>query len=108
MTNRGIWSNPSPLLNSPDLKPLWEHECHGTTALAVSHNAVLVANQSELMALDLDGGGVLWIQSLPAAPIPWGLAIDRDGRAIVSLEDGRVLGFGCNPQQIAAADSTLP
>ena len=105
MTNRGLWSQPSPLLNSPELKPLWERECHGTTALAVSKNAVLVANRTELMALNLNGGGILWIQSLPAPPIPWGLAIDRDGRAIISLEDGRVLGFGRDPRQLAATEA---
>ena len=39
-------------------------------------------------------GGVLWSHSLPAAPVEWGLAIDKEGRAVVTLTDGRILCFG--------------
>ena len=36
----------------------------------------------------------LWVQTLPGEPVPWGLAVDRDGRILVSLRDGRVLCYG--------------
>jgi hypothetical protein len=49
-----------------------------------------------LYALDLETGKPMWKQSLPAAPISWGLAIDRTGQMIVSLIDGRVATFGEN------------
>ena len=35
-------------------------------------------------------------EQLPAAPVAWGLAVDRLGRIIVTLEDGRVLCFGAD------------
>jgi len=53
-----------------------------------------VACKSEIVALDLQDGKVLWSEGVPVAPVPWGLAIDRDGRAVVTLEDGQVLCFG--------------
>jgi len=44
--------------------------------------------------LNLQDGKMLWSQSVPSAPVPWGLAVDRDGRVVVTLEDGQVLCFG--------------
>ena len=45
------------------------------------------------VAIDLQSGKPLWTQPLPAAPVPWGLAIDRAGRVLVTLVDGRILCF---------------
>ncbi len=45
-------------------------------------------------ALDLRSGQSLWRHPLPAEPVDCGLAIDRDGRVLVALRDGRVLCFG--------------
>jgi outer membrane protein assembly factor BamB len=78
----------------PDLEPLWMVPCPGTAAAAVGANAVVLAGESGIRALDLDGGEELWSHPLPASPVPWGLAVDRNGRAVVTLEDGRVLCFG--------------
>ena len=75
-------------------KPLWNHDCKDSVAMAVCRNAVVVACKSEIIALDLQDGKVLWSEGVPAAPVPWGLAIDRNGRAIVTLEDGQILCFG--------------
>lgn len=44
-------------------------------------------------ALDLRTGRLLWQHELPSEPVDWGVAIDRDGRVLVSLRDGRVLCF---------------
>jgi len=77
-------------------KPLWEYDCRDSAAVAVCRNAVIVACESEIIALDLQNGKVLWSQELPASPVTWGLAIDRDGRAIISLEDGQILCIGNN------------
>jgi outer membrane protein assembly factor BamB len=76
-----------------DQKPRWERECPDSIALAVCSNAVLVADKSQLLALDIDSGKPLWSQPLPGVPVPWGLAVDAAGRIIVSLEDGRVACF---------------
>jgi outer membrane protein assembly factor BamB len=75
-------------------KPLWSYDCKESVALAVCKNAVVVAGKSEVVVLNLQDGKMLWSQPLPSAPVPWGLAVDRDGRIIVTLEDGQVLCFG--------------
>lgn len=77
-----------------DAKPLWEADCPDSAALAVTRNAVVVARKTELVAYNLTDGRRLWTQALPAPPVPWGLAVDRDGTSIVTLEGGRVLAFG--------------
>jgi outer membrane protein assembly factor BamB len=75
----------------PDLKPLWKVSCKDSVALALGRNAVVVAQASELSAFDLQDGRQLWTQTLPAAPVPWGLCVNRDGRIIVTLENGKVV-----------------
>ncbi len=75
-------------------KPQWSMDFKDSIAMAACANAVVVATESQIMALNLEDGKVLWSQQLPAAPVRWGLAVDRDGRAVVTLEDGQVLCFG--------------
>ena len=84
------WGKPQ----APELKPLWEAECKDSIAVALAPNAVVVAKSGELMALNLEDGRPLWTQPLPAAPVPWGLCVNRSGHVIVTLENGRVLCFG--------------
>ena len=86
-----IWQN---------LKPVWEYNCEGSTALAVCNNAVVVAEKSQIVVLDIQNGKILWSHPLMYSPVPWGLAVGRDGRIIVTLEDGSVRCFG--------GESTLP
>ena len=50
--------------------------------------------ESEVYALDINNGRLLWKQSVSSTPVDWGLAVDRDGRTIVTLEDGQVICFG--------------
>ena len=47
-----------------------------------------------LLALDIETGKTLWSKQLPVPAENWGLAIDRDGRLIVTLTDGRVVCYG--------------
>ena len=77
-------------------KPLWSYNCKDSLALATCSNAVVVAKKSEIVALNLEDGRVLWSENIPLAPVSWGLAVDRDGRVIVTLEDGQILCFGQN------------
>jgi len=49
---------------------------------------------SRVTALALESGDELWSQKLPASPVPWGMAVDADGRVILSLVDGRVVCIG--------------
>jgi len=76
-------------------------------AVALAKNAVLVAGTDRrvrkpevppeetygLAALEIRSGKVLWKHSLPAGPVRWGVAIDRNGRVLVSVRDGRILSF---------------
>ena len=64
------------------------------SAVAMCPNAVVIATPTEVIALSLQDARVLWKQALPAAPVPWGLAVNREGKVIVTLEGGRVLCFG--------------
>jgi hypothetical protein len=50
-----------------------------------------------LAARKADGTN-MWEQPLPGEPVRWGLCLDRDGRIIVTLRDGRVMCYG-EPQR---------
>jgi hypothetical protein len=78
----------------PGLAHLWTRNCRGTEAIAVCANAVVIARKKEVIALGLEDGEILWVQWLPAPPVRFGMAVDRDGRTVVALEDGRVQCFG--------------
>ncbi|NIP22825.1 MAG: PQQ-binding-like beta-propeller repeat protein, partial [Phycisphaerae bacterium] len=80
-------------------KPQWKYNCNESVSLAVCNNAVVVANRTEIVALDIKDGKVLWSQPVSSPPVPWGLAVERNGNVIVSLENGQVLCFG-NRRQV--------
>ncbi|MHC4727925.1 MAG: outer membrane protein assembly factor BamB family protein, partial [Planctomycetota bacterium] len=88
-------------------KPLWSYDCKDSVAMAVCSNAVVVAKKSEIVALNLKDGIVLWSEDVPSAPVIWGLAVDHDGRVIVTLEDGQVLCFGGTNYAVAQIQSKL-
>ncbi len=79
---------------APPDKPQWAFKCRKALATAVCKNCVIVATDARLLALDLYDGRTLWSHDLSAMPVPWGLAVDREGRVIVTLEDGRLLCYG--------------
>ncbi len=92
------------------LEPVWEIESKESTAVALGRNAVVVARASELAAYSIQDGKTLWSQTLPGVPVPWGLALDRAGRIVVSLEGGQIVCFGGREliQQSAAGRSRSP
>ncbi|MDD4871006.1 MAG: PQQ-binding-like beta-propeller repeat protein [Kiritimatiellae bacterium] len=75
------------------LKPLWEVETKDSVAVALCKNAVVIASKTELIALSLQDGKKMWTQSMPAVPVNWGLATDKDGRIVVCLENGQISCF---------------
>ncbi len=75
-------------------KPRWSYDCKTSRAIAVCANAVVVAGESQIAGLSIEDGRVLWSHPLPSAAVEWGLAIDSQGRAVVTLEDGTILCFG--------------
>jgi outer membrane protein assembly factor BamB len=74
--------------------PLWTYGCPNSKAWAVCPNAVMVATSSRVFALSPTTGQVLWSHPLPISPVTWGMAVDREGRVVVTLEDGQVLCLG--------------
>jgi outer membrane protein assembly factor BamB len=75
-------------------KPLWSYDCKASRAVAVCANVVVVAGESQIAGLSMEDGRVLWSHPLPATVVEWGLAIDSQGRAVVTLENGTILCFG--------------
>ena len=63
-------------------------------AMAVCPNAVVIATANEVIALNIRDGRPIWKQPLSAPPVAWGLAVNREGKVIVTLEGGRVVCFG--------------
>ncbi len=76
--------------------PLWEYDCAGSVAMATCKNAVVIAKKSEIVVLNLQDGSVLWSKPLPASPVSYGLAVDGDGRIVVTLQNGQVMCFGAS------------
>ena len=79
---------------APSTKPAWSVEFEKIHAMAACTNAILVATDTELVALNLADGNARWRQPLPVPPVPWGLAVDNAGRAVVTLTNGAILCFG--------------
>ena len=92
---------------TPEGQPIgvWQTEAFlDPIAMAICDNAVVVAgelappegsSQSEpafaVSALSITDGSPLWSETLQASPVPWGLAIDRFGSALVTLIDGTIV-----------------
>ena len=84
---------------------LWESDAlRSVDALAVTPGAILATGQLAsgsadkpgsyaLVALSAKDGKPLWTQTLQIAPSSWGLAVDREGRMLVTLQDGRLVCF---------------
>jgi len=87
-------------------KPVWAAKPFPeNAAVAVARNAVVVAGVDRrfetpdappqetygVAAVSLEDGRLLWQHSLPAGPVSWGIAIDRDGRILIAVRDGRIL-----------------
>ncbi len=88
-------------------KAIWKQQPFTeNNAVAVAKNTIVVAGINRqgvgketktsfgIQAFDLKTGKSLWQHDLPAPPSGWGIAINRDGKIIVSLQDGRVMCFG--------------
>jgi outer membrane protein assembly factor BamB len=57
-------------------------------------------NGAALLVARDASGKQLWREPLPAEPVRWGVAVDGQGRIVVTLASGQVLCFG--PQRAAA------
>jgi outer membrane protein assembly factor BamB len=90
-------------------RPNWvQQPLNRILAVAVTRETIVIAGQSDaaeptgspqghVVALNAGDGSERWRQPLAASPVPWGLLIDRDGRVVVSLRDGRLVCWGAGP-----------
>ena len=80
----------------------WRDHTMFVSAVVLAPNAVLVAGRSlegrqapwNLSARNRESGEVIWSVKLPAEPVYEGICVDRHGRIIVTLIDGRALVYG--------------
>lgn len=84
-------------------RALWTSTHFGRIrAVALGENAAVAAGQfpsadpeapgrHAVAAFDLEDGTLLWSHDLDGVPLPWGVALDRDGRVITALLDGRMV-----------------
>ncbi|MBI4581684.1 MAG: PQQ-binding-like beta-propeller repeat protein [Planctomycetes bacterium] len=88
-------------------QPVWQaagFEGSDTVSLALASNGVVAVreqprprnrwSQWRVACLNPDDGRPAWEQNLPAPASPGGLLIDRDGRVIVTLNDGNMVCYG--------------
>jgi outer membrane protein assembly factor BamB len=86
-----------------EAKPLWSAKSFNMPrALAVTANAFLVAGEQRrpmkestfgIAAFDLAGGARLWEFPLETDPVNFGIAVDRQGRILLALKDGRLICY---------------
>ena len=86
-----------------DAKPLWSVKSFNMPrALVVTANAFLLAGEQRVQmkdstfgitAFDLKDGGQLWEFPLETHPVNFGIAVDRDGRIILALRNGKIIGY---------------
>jgi hypothetical protein len=98
------WSSPALPKGHAVWRRTWSSEA--VRALAVCANAVVAAAAEAVSAYAVEDGIEQWRHELPAPAMPWGLAVDREGRTIVALEDGTVLAYG--PIGFAEVNLTRP
>ena len=91
---------------APESKPRWSQRVVSRLyGLAMTRSALVLTGTREpresgrpvtasVSALSVQDGSVLWQQPLPTHPVSWGVAVDRAGRILVTLQDGQVLCYG--------------
>lgn len=85
----------------PKRRALWEVKGCQFQSFVVAPDVVLAAGQTGftgegrffLAAINVKDGSDIWRVKLPAASVKGGIAVDHEGRVLVSLADGQVLCF---------------
>ncbi|HUS91880.1 MAG TPA: PQQ-binding-like beta-propeller repeat protein [Phycisphaerae bacterium] len=97
-----------PLYSEPE-SPVFDQSARWAMPVIAGGNANVLflppkggkASTWSLVAVDPFRNEQMWSQSLPCAPVRWGLA-GGGGRIVVTLRDGRVLCFGPAPAKAVA------
>ncbi|MBA7571211.1 hypothetical protein ES708_12970 [subsurface metagenome] len=82
-------------------QPIWEYDCEGSSSIAVCKNAVAIVRTSpngihRVEVVNLKNGEPMegYQSRLVSPPLPWGMAVDKEGRIIVALKDGQIICYG--------------
>jgi outer membrane protein assembly factor BamB len=104
LTGGQVRATGQPLYSLPST-PVYDQSLQWTEPVVHAKNADLTfrpvmgkdkskpPSQWLLVALKPQTKQELWSQSLPAEPVRWGLAVDAQGRIVVSLRNGQVVCF---------------
>ncbi len=90
-----------PLYSQPEA-PVFDQSTKWINPIVSANNAELacVLRKTDsgqrwvLAARNPQNRSALWSQPLPAEPVRWAIAVDAQGRIVVSLRNGQVLCFG--------------
>jgi len=101
LTAEGVRVSGQPFWSTPG-SPVFDASVRWERPVVTAANARLVLEERRaegtrswaLAARRPAEGGELWTVALPAEPVRWGLAVDRDGCIIVTFRDGRVVSYG--------------
>ena len=95
LTTQGVRVCGQPLYSKPEF-PVFDGSCKWDPPTVAARNARLtLAQRHGAWALVAQGPeNDLWSQPLPGEPTRWGIAVDAQGRMIVTLRTGQVLCFG--------------
>ncbi len=75
---------------------------HGK-GMVVTKNAIVLTEETEIndnpstftiVALNLNNGKPTWQHNLESRPVSWGMAVNRNGKTIISLQNGKIVCFG--------------
>ena len=77
----------------PGMKPIFRKDTPAGRGVAIGTNAVVVAMDNRVEARSISDGKVMWAHDLVSPPVPWGIAMDRAGRIIVSCRNGKIVSF---------------
>ena len=82
-------------------QPIWEYECEGSSSIAVCKNAIAIVRKSPngmhgVEVINLKNGARIegYQSQLVSPPLPWGMAVDKEGKIIVALKDGQIICYG--------------
>ncbi|HUU92860.1 MAG TPA: PQQ-binding-like beta-propeller repeat protein [Phycisphaerae bacterium] len=88
-------------LYSNDANPVFDNPVKWADAVIQAKNARLSCEQrgtdaapAWALVAAAASGKELWTQPLPAETVRWGIAVDREGRVVATLRDGRVVCYG--------------
>jgi len=101
LANGAVTVSGQPLYSRPGV-PVFSREVRWTAADVMTKNAKLSWERTpggervvwKLVAQSRTNKQRLWAQPLPAPPVRWGMAVDAQGRIVVTLWSGEVLCFG--------------